>query len=198
MKKISIDGRTLLSDKKYPLEEITFIKTAVDGSRHGQKNEVYFRPDAVSVLLVDRENEEFILAKQLRLPVFLNPHGSSGGELLEACAGLIEDGEQPEQAVIREAMEETGYQVSDPVKIGGVYTSAGGITEFLHLFIAEVKPADQLEQGGGVEGEGEDIELIRLHFREAKQRLEKGEINDAKTMLLLQHYFLYYFRFPVT
>jgi GDP-mannose pyrophosphatase NudK len=192
MKEININSRALLSDKAYRLEEISFTKFGIDGDKHEQTHEVYYRPDAVSVLLVDRENEEFILAQQLRLPVFLNPHGSTDGYLLEACAGLIEEGEQPEQAVIREAREETGYRVANPVKIGGIYTSAGGITEFLHLFIAEVEQADHQDEGGGAEGEGEDIELVRLKFSEAKQRLEKGEINDAKTMLLLQHYFLHY------
>ena len=192
MKQIDINSRALLSNKTYPLEEITFTKRALNGAKHQQKNEIYFRPDAVGVLLVDREHEEFILLKQFRLPVFLNPYRSANGYLLEACAGLVEEGEQPGKAVIREAMEETGYTVSDPFKIGGVYTSAGAITEFLHLYIAGVSLSDHSGTGGCANGEGEDIRLERIKFSDAKQRLIKGEINDAKTMLLIQHYFLYF------
>jgi GDP-mannose pyrophosphatase NudK len=189
MEEIKIGDRRILSDANYRLEEISLTKPDLDGVRHSQKNEVYFRPDAVAVLLVDKAKREFILARQLRLPVFLNPHGAADGYLLEVCAGLIEDGESPEQAVIREAREETGFEISGPVKMGGVYTSAGGITEYLHLFITEVNGADQSGDGGGAEGEGEYIELVRLAFDEAQQSLAAAKINDAKTMLLLQHYF---------
>lgn len=189
MKQIMIRNRKLLSNEKYKLEEIDFTKPNIEGNSHQQKNEVYFRPDAVAVLLVDTEKEEFILTKQLRLPVLLNPQEGADGFLLEVCAGLIENGESPEQAVIREAREETGYEISEPKKIGGVYTSAGGLTEYLHLFITKVREVDRTSQGGGAEGEGEDIELIGLKIEDAWNQLVDGKINDAKTMLLLQHYF---------
>jgi len=189
MKQIMIKNRKLLSNATYRLEEIDFIKPDTDGNGHEQKNEVYFRPDAVAVLLVNMEKEEFILARQLRLPVLLNPHEGADGYLLEACAGLIEQGESPEQAVIREAREETGFEISDPQRIGGVYTSAGGLTEYLNLFIAQVREMDRSGEGGGAEGEGEDIELIGLKIKDAWDQLLNGKIKDAKTMLLLQHYF---------
>jgi len=191
MEAINIEDRKILSDASYRLEELSFTKPDLNGGKHTQTNEVYFRPDAVAVLLVDRAKQEFILARQFRLPAFLNQHGLADGYLMEACAGLIEDGESPEQAVIREAREETGFDMSDPVKIGRVYTSAGGITEYLHLFIAEVSGADQIAEGGGAEGEGEDIVLVRLGFDEALQGLAAAKINDAKTLLLLQHYFYF-------
>ena len=189
MEQIHILNRKTLSAQTYRLEEISFTKPGLDGDRHEQKNDVYFRPDAVAVLLVDKEKEEFILTRQLRLPVFLNPQDEAGGYLLEACAGLIEQGESPEQAVIREAREETGFNISEPLKIAAVYTSAGGLTEFLHLFIAKVSKSDLVAEGGGAEGEGEDIELVRISLDEARTSLLSGKINDAKTMLLVQHYF---------
>lgn len=189
---IKIESRKTISDHTYRLEEIVFTKSGLDHKIHEQKNEVYFRPDGVAVLLVDVIKEEFILIKQVRLPVFLNPQGTNGGYLIEACAGLIEPGEDPLQAVIREAEEETGFRISAPLKVGEVYTSAGGLTEFLHLFVSVVDSSDKVGDGGGAKGEGEDIQVVRLKFAEAKNGLASGKINDSKTMLLLQHYFLYH------
>ena len=191
MEAIKIKNRKILADQSYRLEEISFTKPDLQGKEHSQRNEIYFRPDAVAVLLVDKAKQEFILARQLRLPVFLNPQTGTDGYLLETCAGLIEDGESPVQAATREAKEELGFELSAPTKIGGVYTSAGGITEYLHLFIAEVSDADLCGEGGGAEGEGEDIEIVRLTFEEARRHLAAAKINDAKTMLLLQHYFCF-------
>lgn len=185
---IQIIDRETLSHKKYPLQYITFEKPDVDGAMHKQENEIYFRPDGVAVLLVDEKREEFLFVRQLRLATFLN--GSEKGYLVETCAGLIDDGETPEQAARREVEEETGYDVTNLQKIWGVYTSAGGITEYLHLFTAMYNGDSKHGKGGGKPGEGEDIELLKYTFDEANQKLKDGSIRDAKTMLLLQHYFL--------
>lgn len=120
------------------------------------------------------------------LPTFLN--GSEKGYLLETCAGLIDEGETPEQAARRE-VEEDRYPVTELTKIGGVYSSAGGITEFLHLFTAKYDHSAAHGTGGGKAGEGEDIALVLISFDEACEQLQQGMIRDAKTLILLQHYF---------
>lgn len=133
MATINIIQRETIPGTQYPLQRINFQKPDREGEMHEQVNEVYFRPDAVTALLTDPKAKKFLLARQFRLPTFLN--GSEKGYLLETCAGLIDEGETPEQAARREVEEETGCQVGDLEKIGGVYTSAGGITELVHLFI---------------------------------------------------------------
>jgi GDP-mannose pyrophosphatase NudK len=122
------------------------------------------------------------------LPTFLN--GSESGYLVETCAGLIDKGETPEQAAHREVEEETGYPIIELNKIGGVYTSAGGITEFVHLFVADYDSSGSHAKGGGKKGEGEDIELLETPFEDARQQLVSGAVTDAKTFLLLQYYFM--------
>ena len=77
---------------------------------HDGETEVYYRPDAVGVLLVDGKNEKVLLTRQFRMPAFLN--GSESGYLVEACAGLIDETEAPEQTMRREVMEETGYEIT--------------------------------------------------------------------------------------
>lgn len=188
MATINILERDTIPGTKYPLQTIRFQKPDLEGQLHEQTNEVYFRPDAVAVLAADRKNQTFILTRQFRLPTFLN--GSESGYLLETCAGLIDEGETPEQAARREVDEETGYPVTSLDKIAAVYSSAGGITEYLHLFIGECDCEGQHGEGGGKAGEGEDIELVRLSFSDAREQLRQGAFHDAKTVLLLQHFFL--------
>lgn len=188
MASIQILNRTTISDKKYRLENILFEKPNLQGEMHHQENEVYFRPDAVAVLLVDEKKEMFLLARQFRLPTFLN--GNDNGYLIETCAGLIDDGESPEQAAHREGKEETGYDIANLTKYGAVYSSAGGITEYVHLFSANYDSKGEHEEGGGAEGEGEDIELLEWTFDEAREKVMSGAIRDAKTVMLLQYYFM--------
>ena len=188
MATIQIIDKETLSDRKYLLENIKFEKPNLEGKLHDKENEVYFRPDAVSVLLVDEKRKTLLLTRQFRMPTFLN--GNDTGYMLEACAGLIDENETPEQTVIREVMEETGYEIKAAEKIAGAYSSGGGITEFVHFFIARYTPAGKKGDGGGMEAEGEDIEVIEMKIEEARQKLKNAEFKDAKTIILLQHYFL--------
>jgi hypothetical protein len=65
--------------------------------------------------------------------------------------------------------------------------SPGAVTEKLYLFIAEYEPEMKISEGGGLEGEGEDIERLELPFASAMEMIRTGEIADAKTIMLLQH-----------
>jgi GDP-mannose pyrophosphatase NudK len=188
MTAIQILNKETIAHKKYPLKWITFQKNGPDGELEKQEKEVYFRPDAVGVLPVDKMHKKLLLTRQFRLPAFLN--GSDSGYLVETCAGIIDENETPEQTAIREAMEETGFEINDLTKIAGVYSSAGGITEFVHLFIAAYNSKAKHEKGGGLKEEGEDIEVLEMDFDEAREKLNRGEFRDAKTMILLQYFFM--------
>ena len=67
------------------------------------------------------------------------------------------------------------------------YMSPGSVTERLHLFTAEYTAADRVSAGGGHAGEGEDIEVIEVTLDDALAMIERGEIVDAKTIMLLYH-----------
>ena len=106
--------------------------------------------------------------------------------LLEACAGL-NDGTSPETTVLREAEEELGYRLGPVELVMDVHMSPGSVTEHLALYVAPYTPADRISDGGGLEKEGEDIEVIEMPLSQAYDMVARGEITDAKTILLLQH-----------
>ena len=105
--------------------------------------------------------------------------------MIEAAAGLL-DNASPEERIRAEAEEETGYRVDNVQKVFEAYMSPGSVTEKLHFFIAEYDASTRVGHGGGVEAEGEDLEVIELTLDDALSAVRRGEIVDAKTIMLLQ------------
>ena len=109
--------------------------------------------------------------------------------LIEACAGLL-DKENAEDCVRRETEEETGYKITEVQKIFEAYMSPGSVTEILYFFIAEYVKEMKVTDGGGVEHEEENIEVLELSIGEAMKMIDNGEIKDGKTIMLLQYIIL--------
>ena len=181
---IKIQKTELLSDNWYLLNKVTFDYQKKDDSWITQKREVYDRGNGAGILLYNREQKTIILTRQFRLPAYLN--GNETGMMVEVCAGLL-DKDHPEQCIIRETEEETGYRIKSVQKIMETYMSPGAITEILHLFVGEYDASMKVNEGGGLEHEQEEIEVIEMPFEEAYNRIATGEIKDAKTILLLQY-----------
>jgi GDP-mannose pyrophosphatase NudK len=184
MASVRILNKETLSEKKYLLQNITFEIVDSKGDLQTQKREVYIRPHGASLLLYNAQKKAILLSKQFRLPALLI---DNSGDVIEACAGIIDDGESPEEAVKREAEEELGYRVNTVQKVAEVYPSPGGLSELIYLYIAEYTDDMKINDGGGKEDEGEDIEVIELPFSEARRMIENGEFTDAKTIILIQH-----------
>lgn len=182
--KVKIKQTELLSDNWYLLNKVTFDFLRKDGVWITQKREVYDRGNGAGILLYNREQKTIILTRQFRLPAYLN--GNETGMMVEVCAGLL-DKDHPEQCIIRETEEETGYRIKSVQKIMETYMSPGAITEILHLFVGEYDASMKVNEGGGLEHEQEEIEVIEMPFEEAYNRIATGEIKDAKTILLLQY-----------
>lgn len=182
--KIKIIQTEILSDNWYTLNKVTYEKLKSDGTIETQSREAYDRGNGATILLYNKDQRTVILTRQFRLPTFIN--GNSTGMLIEACAGLL-DNDNPEDCIKRETEEETGYQISKVEKIFESYMSPGSVTEILHFFIAEYSKEMKTTAGGGLEEEGEDIEVLELSFDETLKMIDIGEIKDAKTIMLLQH-----------
>ena len=65
--------------------------------------------------------------------------------------------------------------------------SPGSVTEKLFFFVAEYEHEHRISAGGGDEKEGEDIEVLEIPLEKAFEMIAKGEIRDAKTIMLLQY-----------
>ena len=176
--------RETLSEAWYTLYRYTFEYLRSDGSWDRQQREAYDRGNGAAALLYDPERKTVLLTRQFRLPTYIN--GNREGFLTEVTAGLLE-GEDPEACMKREILEETGYAVSGVEKIAEVYMSPGAVTEKLYLYLARYSPPMKREAGGGVAGESEDIEVLEWSFDQVARELSRGNIKDAKTLILLQH-----------
>jgi GDP-mannose pyrophosphatase NudK len=182
--KIKLLKTEILSNNWYKLKKVTYEVLQKDGSWQTQNREAYDRGNGATILLFNKENKTVILTRQFRLPTFIN--GNESGMLIEACAGLL-DQDNPEDCIRRETEEETGYKISSVKKIFEAYMSPGSVTEILYFFVAEYSKAMKVSDGGGLEKEQENIEVLEILFDKAMQMIDKGEIKDAKTIMLLQY-----------
>ncbi|TRX16610.1 GDP-mannose pyrophosphatase NudK [Flavobacterium franklandianum] len=182
--KIKIKQTELLSDNWYLLNKVTFDFLRKDGVWITQKREVYDRGNGAAILLYNSQQKTIILTRQFRLPAYLN--GNKTGMMIEVCAGLL-DQDHPEQCIIRETEEETGYRIKSVQKIMETFMSPGAVTEILHLYAGEYDASMKVNEGGGLEHEQEEIEVIEMPFEEAYALIATGEIKDAKTIMLLQY-----------
>tara|TARA_R110002050_G_scaffold16719_2_gene50575 strand:+ start:37614 stop:38195 length:582 start_codon:yes stop_codon:yes gene_type:complete len=174
----------VLSDNWYTLRKATFEYLKTDGSWEVQNREAYDRGNGATILLYNKECKTVILTRQFRIPTYLN--GNNTGMLIEACAGLL-DKDNAEDCIKRETEEETGYKISSVEKIFEAYMSPGSVTEIVHFFVAAYTKAMKIGLGGGADDEQEDIEVLELKIDEAIQMIERGEIKDGKTIMLLQY-----------
>jgi nudix-type nucleoside diphosphatase (YffH/AdpP family) len=181
---IKIKQTDLLSDNWYTLNKVTFDYQKKDNTWVTQKREVYDRGNGAAILLYNSTQKTVILTRQFRLPTYLNENKS--GMMIEVCAGLL-DQDNPEQCIIRETEEETGYRITNVEKIMETYMSPGAVTEILHLFIGEYDASMKVSEGGGVEHEQENIDVMEMPYDEAYAMIASGAIKDAKTIILLQH-----------
>ncbi|MEP6749943.1 MAG: GDP-mannose pyrophosphatase NudK [Bacteroidota bacterium] len=184
IKNVNILQTEILSKNWYTLKKITYEYQQKDGTKHIQNREAYDRGNGATILLYNTTARTVILTRQFRLPTFIN--GNTDGMLIEACAGLL-DKDNAEDCIRRETEEETGYKISDVRKIFEAYMSPGSVTEILHFFVAAYTSSMKVSEGGGLEQEQENIEVLELPFSKALAMMGQGEIKDAKTIILLQY-----------
>jgi nudix-type nucleoside diphosphatase (YffH/AdpP family) len=182
--RVRIERVEMLSAQWGKLKKYSILYRRSDGVEQKQSREVYDRGNGAVILLYNKQHGTIILTRQFRLPALLGGHPD--GMLLEAPAGLL-DADDPVTAIRREAEEETGYRVHDVKEVFAAIMSPGSVTERLHFFTAEYTPADRVSEGGGHEGEGEDIEVTEVTLKDALAMIDRGEIADAKTIMLVYH-----------
>lgn len=197
----------ILTTPSFSLNDVTIIekKTVYHGFAHIQHvtlkhrlfedntfceplhRELVHRPQAAGVLLYDHENQLFALIEQFRIGAIDDPDSAWQ---LEVVAGLIDEGETPEQAAIREAFEEAGVNIGNLEPLFDFYPSAGGCNEFFYLFAANT----DLSQMNGIFGaanEGENIRLHVLTYQNIKTLLmQRNRLKNSPVIIALQWLYL--------
>ncbi|GAB4512159.1 MAG: GDP-mannose pyrophosphatase NudK [Anaerolineae bacterium] len=181
--RVRIQTVEVLSDDWYVLKKTTFDYQRRDGTWQTMSRETYDRGNGATILLYNREKKTVVLTRQFRFPAFVNGHS---GFLIETPAGLL-DQDDPETSIKRETEEETGYQVTNVRKVFESFMSPGSVTEKLFFFVAEYTSESKVNSGGGLEDDGEDIEVLEIPLEQALRMIEAGEIVDGKTIMLLYY-----------
>ncbi|MBC7487062.1 MAG: NUDIX hydrolase [Cytophagaceae bacterium] len=173
---------TILQEKIVFNNKLVLEEAQIQDDQHKEYTRLRVkRQDASAVLLFNITTHKIILTKQFRYPVA----DQIKEDLLEILAGKVDEGENPLDAAVREAEEETGYRIKkENIRfLLTCFASPGYSSERFHLYFADVTSTDQKSKGGGLATEHESIELVELELNEFKAMIRDGRIQDAKTIL---------------
>ncbi|WP_306331678.1 ADP-ribose diphosphatase [Vibrio injensis] len=145
------------------------------------EREMFERGHAAALLAYDPQRDEVVIIEQIRVGAL--EHQQPWQK--EIIAGMIEVGEEAQEVVRREALEEAGISVGRLEKITSYYPSSGGCSEKLDVYIGEV---DTTQAGGvhGLDSEGEDIKVHVLSRQQAYQWIKDGQIENGASIIALQ------------
>ena len=138
--------------------------------------------DAVIVLPYDPINDRILLIEQFRTGPYVK--GDKNPWVLEPIAGLVDDGETPEVAGIREAQEEAHLKIENLELVARSYPSPGISTEFFHQYVGIASLPEYTNLVTGLESEAEDIRSHIFSFEEFSKMIVEGEINVGPAILL--------------
>jgi ADP-ribose pyrophosphatase len=177
-----IHQKQLVYDGHFKLTKIELSHEKYNGETTPTlQRELVGRNDAVAMVAYDPVTDEIVLVEQFRVGAI----DEKQPWLIEIVAGLIDAGESPEQVVKRESQEEIGCAPSELLKVAGFYSSPGGSSEWIQLYIGKIS-VDELSNSGGLEEEGEDIKIIIVPATDVPYMLSTGEVRSAIAIVGLQ------------
>ncbi|MFD1806922.1 ADP-ribose diphosphatase [Pasteurella oralis] len=169
----------------FELKRVQFRHKLFAGGYSGiVTRELLVKGAASAVIAYDPQQDSVILVEQVRIGAY-QPNSNRSPWLLELIAGMVEEGEKPEEVALRESEEEAGVKVSHLQHCLSVWDSPGGVIERIHLFVGKVDST----QAKGIHGLAEENEDIRVHVvsREiAYQWINEGKIDNSIAVLGLQ------------
>ena len=166
----------------FRMDALTLRHKRFDGSwTQNIRRELFQRGDAVAVLPWDEKEDRIVLIEQFRPGAI---RGADSPWMLEAVAGVVEDGESDEAVAHREAAEEAGCTMDLLLPITSYYPSPGACSEQIRLFIGRLTSA-AVGEVRGVETENEDILVHSVTRTQAITLLDAGKINNGLTIIAL-------------
>lgn len=160
-----------------PADQSGFFKVhklTLQGKKNQQVSREYVHSkDAVCAVVYDTIKNKYIFAKQFRPGPKM--------EIIEICAGMIDHiGENEMETMQREILEELGYK-TDTINqiVKPFFTTPGKTNERISIYFATV--SQKIAQGGGLESENEEIQIVEL----TKDEIKRTDFVDGKTLLAL-------------
>lgn len=186
-RKVDVIDRTTAFQGYFRIDRYTVRHETFEGGMSGDiVREVFERGHAAAALPYDPHRDEVVLLEQFRVGAL-----AAGQEpwLIEVVAGIIDDGESPEDVVRREMIEEAGLEPHELEPVGPVLVSPGGTSEMLHMYCARVNTQDA---GGifGLDHEGEDIRAFIHPAGDVEDLLAAGRIVNGTAIIALQWFLL--------
>ena len=171
----------------FRVDEYTLRHTLFGGGWSAtMTREVFERGHAAAVLPYDPVRETFILCEQFRVGAYA---GGMDPWQLEVVAGIIEDGEQPDDVARRETEEEAGRTVQDLWPVQRYLVSPGGTSETVYLYLGRVS-SDGAGGVFGISGENEDIRAKIVSEDGLRRLMDQGHLTNAATLIMAQWFFL--------
>ena len=175
----------------FSLNKYEFIHEKHNGEWTSNVEREVFSGAHVSTLLpYDPIKKEIILIQQFRAGA-LSRYDENN--LLEIVAGIIDEGENPEQTAVRECFEETGCEVKKIHPIQSYFPAPGSSESYYHLYLGEIQAFDG-ERIKGLEKENEDILVKSFKIDEVRQMLKEKKITNGLTLIALQWFFLEHYK----
>jgi len=178
----SMDEKKPLYRGFFHLDAYTVTHQRFDGGEETIVREHLERGDAVAILLYDPATDQVLLIEQFRIGPAVR---DDNPWLIEVVAGMIDAGEAAEAAAAREAEEEAGYRPYDVRHLGRYYSTPGGSSECIDLYLGLVDSSKPVGDGGGMLHEQEDIRSFWVSRKEAISWVGNGRINSGAPMLAL-------------
>jgi len=186
-----INKKKKLHDGFFKLHEINFNHKKHNGKWNQNVSREIFSGAHVSTLLpYDPIKKKILLLKQFRAGVISRNYDPLTTEIV---AGIIDEGETPEQAAIRECLEETGCKVKKLINIYSYFPAPGSSESYYHLFLGEINSFEG-ERILGQDDENEDILVKSFDLEEVKDLLNNNKIINGVTLIALQWFFLNYYK----
>lgn len=183
-KKVEITNKKTVFNKFiFRIDEVELRHEKFSGEMSDKITRLSFeRGDSVAALMHNPEQDTIVLIEQFRYPTL----EKATGWITELPAGVVEGEENPKNTTIREIEEETGYRVHHLHHLFTFFLSPGGSSERIFLYYGRINPKQQINKGGGLDIEDEDIKTTHVKVDDAIKMMHNREITDAKTIMALQ------------